>query len=169
MDLNHYSSGSVLGKAAPDGCAILGSMFYVECHTCQQQSQCYHSESLLILPSRVKQGKHLFHCTAFCFTCNQQSLSWAYKLQTMISGTLISNLPTRDDPEGPQETFLELCISSMSCNLLHLSMWCKLDTAVGASEKLLVVCCFKINRWQDHSSFGSPCVMLCCSLSAGVF
>lgn len=157
------------GKAAPDGCAILGSMFYVECHTCQQQSQCYHSESLLILPSRVKQGKHLFHCTAFCFTCNQQSLSWAYKLQTMISGILISNLPTRDDPEGPQEAFLELCLISMSCNLKRR---CKLDTTVGASEKLLVVCWFKINRWQDQSSFGSMCDTVgccCCSLGAGVF
>lgn len=134
---SHRFKAAQLGFSAGESCSwwlchFGGSMFYVECHTCQQQSQHYHSESLLILPSRVKQGKHLFHCAAFCFTCNQQSLSWAYKLRTMISGTRISNLPTRDGPEGPQETFLELCICRMSCNLLHLKRQCKLDTTVGA-------------------------------------
>lgn len=98
-----------------------------DCHTCQPQSvseasRC-HGEAWLILPSRGKRGNHLFHYTAFCFPCNQQSLSWACKLQTtMVSGSLICNLPTRDDPGGPQQTFLELCISRMSCNLTHLEM-----------------------------------------------
>lgn len=76
---------------------------------------------------------HFLHCTAFRFTCNQQSLAWAYRLQTMmISGILTCNLPTGDDPEGPEEMFLELCVSTMSCNLMHLQRWCKLCSAVEA-------------------------------------
>lgn len=86
-----------------------------------RQSWCCGSEALLILPSRVRQGKHLLHCTAFHFTCNQQSLAWAYRLQTrMIPGIPTCNLPTRIDPEGPEEMFGELCISNRSCNLTYL-------------------------------------------------
>lgn len=92
-----------------------------ECHTSRLQCWYCCREALLILPSRV--SKASTHFTVLLFTSHVTSSLWfwAHKLQTlMVSGTLICNLPTRDDPEGPEETFLEPYISSMSCNLVHL-------------------------------------------------